>query len=64
MTLSLTVIAKHAAKRLIIVKVAAGTGYGNSAYRGARIVTERATILQTPIVVVAKTSGNKSKCAI
>jgi len=53
---------RQAANRLITVKVMAGTGYAISAKIGEKIVTERETILQNPIVVVAKTRGNKSKC--
>ena len=44
-------------------KVIAGTGYGISAKTGENIVTDLATILHTPIVVAAKTNGNRSKWA-
>ena len=50
-----------AAMKLIVVKVMAGTGYGISATIGEKIVIDLATMLQTPMVVVAKTSGKRSK---
>ena len=62
--MSLTKHASIAASRLSVEKVMAGTGYGISATTGAKIVADRATILQIPIVVVANTSGNRSRCAM
>lgn len=62
--MSFTWEASIVASRLSEEKTIAGTGYGISATTGAKIVADLATILHTPIVVVAKTSGNKSKCAM
>ena len=61
--MSFTCVAKIAAVRLMSEKVMAGTGYGISAKIGENMVTDLATILHTPIVVVANTSGNRSKWA-
>lgn len=51
-----------AATRLMTANVTEGTGYAISANNGQKIVTDLATMLHTPMVVVAKTEGNKSRC--
>ena len=56
-----TYVARMAATSAIVDRVIAGTGYDISATIGEKIVNVLATILQTPIVVVANTRGKRSK---